>query len=1058
MTATAFSLVGSGINGKVYRFKFEQEYYALKLIETETAYKRERQCVAHALTNKRRSNNLSLLDEDKQQELLRATAHFKPDKKLRLVYKSCQESWNMECVPPGILDRFYVEIAVALVSGMMNAMRSLEPFQPMDVKPDNVLLCKTNNAFRIMLIDFGGCNTATERVSYYDCIEEPHIFSSSRVYPILSIRPNRKVLGLYKVFRTFKSVLGFAPFDATKLFQRQGILKKYYRRDKIFNLMCDCISRQLELQMIDLCHHSARRLPSFADLKAEDAFLRCMEEAIGADGDGRIRKRVLDSINFHSDQQTLSGGRRKAVEPAAEAWMSKEDAGFRSFVRRLLEDEKADGDGKAGAVFLQKHQLAVRKFLLGSPYRGLLAFHGLGSGKTCAAISAAEALAAKRPRVFVVLPASLQGNFQKEVAKCGKDLGVDAGQVHFVRMNGVTVTKAKDSQRGVNPSEMTIDGLSVHGSVIVIDEVHNLAGYKRNGGKRGEALYHVIHNARDAKVICLSGTIIVNDPFELAVILNMISGPQRSLVFRTPRLKSDAIRDALDADPRVADHVLDGTSIVVRPVPEGYERKSASSQLLVRSSVDLGRKPHHDLKADVKAAIGASSARLNEETVFPEDESDFDRRFVDESSGSIANRTMFQLAAMGSVSHFQLTRAEARSKGFPDVLPERRVVLDMTSSMFERYSEQRAVEIAMEKSSARRAKRTGDDEQGNFRSGTRMLCNFAFEKKGVRPFLAGLRRGDPEAPPDEDDQAVPKAQSAYDRKLRDALGKLRESNYAALKGERLREQSPKMAAILDELGKAGGPALVYSNFRAMEGVGIFGLALEAAGYTRLKMDGDRVSADTRASGGVFHEFAGASENPAALDVFNGNDKAWNRRRGKRPPVDVILVTGAGAEGISLKGVRQVHIMEPFWNEVRVQQVIGRAARLGSHGHLPEAQRNVTVYRYVMRFAEGAQRRDQQLRRHDKNRTTDEYVDALSARKASLAESFLSALKAVAVDCGMYPESVTCFGEARDDGKKRRKLRVVEENGVMLIVDDVAGRRYSFDAYKRDKKLVEVEAS
>lgn len=754
--------------------------------------------------------------------------------------------------------------------------------------------------------------------------------------------------------------------------------------------------------------------------------------------------------------------RSRKPAAAADAWMSKEDAGFRSFIRNILEDENADGDGKAGAVFLQRHQIAVRKFLVGSPYRGLLAFHGLGSGKTCAAISAAEALAVDRTRVFVILPASLQGNFEREISKCGRDLGVDAARVHFVRMNGVRVTKAKGSTKGVNPAEMTIDGLSVHGSVIVIDEVHNLAGYKKNGGKRGEALYHVVHNARDAKVVCLSGTIIVNDPFELAVILNMISGPQRSLVFRSPRLKSDAIRDALEKETRVADHVLDGTSIVVRPVPEGYRRKTISSHLLVRAPFELDNKPHEGLKKDVKKAIGASTALLKEETVFPESEGEFDNRFVDESSGSISNRTAFQLAAMGSVSHFQLTQAEARSKGFPDVLPERRVVLDMTSTMFERYSEQRAIEIAIEKSNAKRAKRTGDDEKGNFRSGTRMLCNFAFEKKGVRPFLASMRRGDGDGDGEEEAEGAVTGgkasakQAAYERKLRDALAKLRERGYAALKGERLREQSPKMSAILDELDKAGGPALVYSNFRTMEGVGIFGMVLEAAGYTRLKMDGDEVSADTNADGGVFHEFAGAGENPAALDLFNGNNKHWNKKRGKRPPVDVILITGAGAEGISLKGVRQVHIMEPFWNEVRIQQVIGRAARLGSHGHLPLTQRNVTVYRYTMRLAEGAQRQDQQLRRRDKNKTTDEYIDALSARKATLAESFLSALKAVAVDCGMYPDSVSCFGESHGDGKRRRKLRVVEENGVMLIVDDIAGKRYSFGAYKKDRKLVEVE--
>lgn len=761
------------------------------------------------------------------------------------------------------------------------------------------------------------------------------------------------------------------------------------------------------------------------------------------------------------------GKKTSSVRGASDAWMARDDAGFRSFIRKILDEETSiPDDDRAGAVRLQKHQLTVRKFLLGSPYRGLLAFHGLGSGKTCAAVSAAEALASTRSRVFIVLPASLQANFEKEIGKCANDLALDAGGVHFVRMNGVQVTTAKGSTRGVNPKEMTIDGLSVHGSVIVIDEVHNLAGYKKNGGKRGTALYHVIHNARDAKVICLSGTVVVNDPFELAILLNMISGPQRSLVFRSPTLKSDAVRDLLDADRRVADHTLDGTSILVRPVPEGYARKSASSPLLVRDAdVDLTAKPHEGTKKDIRKALGAASSKLVEDTVLPENQDDFDKRFVDGSTDSIANKTAFQMAAMGAVSHFTLNAAEARAQGFPDVLPERRVLLDMTSTMFERYSEQRAIEISIEKSNAKRAKRTGDDEKGNFRSGTRMLCNFAFEKKGVRPFLASMRSAmdADSADDDADDEssgvgggaAGSVKQAAYERKLEEALVKLQASGSAALKGERLREQSPKMAAILEELAEADGPALVYSNFRAMEGVGIFGLVLEAAGYTRLQMDGDSVASSTDPKRGVFHEFAGAGENPAALDLFNGANKAWNKKRGGRPPVDVILITGAGAEGISLRGVRQVHIMEPFWNEVRVQQVIGRAARLGSHAHLPELERNVTVYRYVMRFAEGPQRQDQQLRRHDKNQTTDEYIDALSNRKAGLAATFLTALKAVAVDCGLYPDSAECFGDAKDASKRRRTLRVVEENGTVMILDDTTGKRYSYAEYKNNRKLVEV---
>jgi len=736
---------------------------------------------------------------------------------------------------------------------------------------------------------------------------------------------------------------------------------------------------------------------------------------------------------------------------ASVGWLAPREPGFGSFIRRILESQIPE---KAGSVVLQKHQLAVRKFLVGSPYRGLLVFHGLGSGKTCAAVSAVEALMATRQRVFVVLPASLQSNFEKEIDKCSRDGKVDKANISFVRMNGVRTTTGTDT-KGINVKNMTVDGVSVHGSVFVVDEVHNLAGYKKNGGKRGNALYHLIYNARDAKVICLSGTVIVNSPFELGIILNMISGPQRTLRFRNPTAKSDEVRNLLDKHTEVASHYADGLTTVVRPVQEGYRRSSPASQLLVRSQMDPGGpKPHDKLRQEIKSSIGASSSKLEEEALFPEAEQDFEDKYVNSASGQIVNASGFQRAALGLVSQFSLTLADAKKQGFPDVLPERRVVLEMSSTMFERYNEQRAIEISMEKSNARRAKRTGDDQNGNFRSGSRMICNFAFAKRGARPFHAYRRRAEDD---DDDDDDGAGKNDDYRTKLKKALDSLTD---ASLRGDKLRELSPKMAAIMKEIVKGPGPVLVYSNFRTMEGAGIMAKVLEAAGYSRLAMEDDKVSGETDHRKGVFHEFQGASENPAALEVFNGKNAAWNKKRGSRHPVDVVLITGAGAEGIGLRGVRQVHIMEPYWHEIRIQQVIGRAARLGSHAHLPERDRTVAVYRYAMKFAPGKQMEDQQLKRFDKNLTTDQYIDALSSKKAALAETFLSPLRSVAVDCGMYPESGACFGESIEssEGKNKRKFRLVEMNGVTALVDDSTGKAYYYADYKRDKKLVEINKS
>jgi DNA replication protein DnaC len=64
------------------------------------------------------------------------------------------------------------------------------------------------------------------------------------------------------------------------------------------------------------------------------------------------------------------------------------------------------GTGSNRDLFPQ--QKLVRDYLLiETPYRGLLLFHGLGVGKTCAAIAVAESLMSNK-KVYVLLPASLR--------------------------------------------------------------------------------------------------------------------------------------------------------------------------------------------------------------------------------------------------------------------------------------------------------------------------------------------------------------------------------------------------------------------------------------------------------------------------------------------------------------------------------------------------------------------------------------------------------------------------------------------------------------------------
>jgi superfamily II DNA or RNA helicase len=64
--------------------------------------------------------------------------------------------------------------------------------------------------------------------------------------------------------------------------------------------------------------------------------------------------------------------------------------------------------------------------------------------------------------------------------------------------------------------------------------------------------------------------------------------------------------------------------------------------------------------------------------------------------------------------------------------------------------------------------------------------------------------------------------------------------------------------------------------------------------------------------------------------------------------NVLIITRAGGEGISLKGVQNVVVLDPTWNYASIYQVIGRAIRYNSHVHLPEEMRHVNIYLMIAR--------------------------------------------------------------------------------------------------------------
>lgn len=193
----------------------------------------------------------------------------------------------------------------------------------------------------------------------------------------------------------------------------------------------------------------------------------------------------------------------------------------------------------------------------------------------------------------------------------------------------------------------------------------------------------------------------------------------------------------------------------------------------------------------------------------------------------------------------------------------------------------------------------------------------------------------------------------------------------------LRKYSCKFAELLNYLEKNKSLAFVYSNFVNYGGAASVAKALEANGY---------VLYGTKSKKPKYAIFTG-DETKEQRDKYV---KAFNKPSNSDGSVIRVMVGSMSiSEGVTLKRVRQVHILNPFFNKSTIDQAIGRAVRFCSHKDLPLEERKVDVFLYRARAA-------------DKSLLIDDKIyDEIVEPKNRVAVGFLTALKEVAVDCNLF---------------------------------------------------------
>jgi len=200
-----------------------------------------------------------------------------------------------------------------------------------------------------------------------------------------------------------------------------------------------------------------------------------------------------------------------------------------------------------------------------------------------------------------------------------------------------------------------------------------------------------------------------------------------------------------------------------------------------------------------------------------------------------------------------------------------------------------------------------------------------------------------------------------------------------LKLQNVENYSIKFYKIFKKIKKSEGPVFVYSNFKEEGGLKSFITFIEYHGYQNYKVFGEGKKRYAVWSGDETHQMK--EEIKHKFNQKENEDGSC---------IKMMLGSPSIKEGVSLLRVEQIHIIEPYWNLSRIQQIIGRGIRFCSHKDVPKAKQIVHVFLYIATHPKEEQ-------------TIDEYIWSLAKKKNKLIEQFEHILKENAIDCKLFYE-------------------------------------------------------
>jgi superfamily II DNA or RNA helicase len=603
----------------------------------------------------------------------------------------------------------------------------------------------------------------------------------------------------------------------------------------------------------------------------------------------------------------------------------------------IIMDANRDACNETAKSGLREYQLFVSKILdYNSPYRDLLIYHGLGAGKTAATINLYNVLYNSTPawNVFILLKATLRPGWIAEMEKWlqTEDKKFRLDNVKFISYDAPNADKSfMDAVKNADTSKKNF---------YVIEEAHNFirnvySNISSKAGKRAQSIYdYIIQDKKEndgVRVVLLTATPTINKPFELALLFNLL----RPNIFP----KSESQFNTL---------YVSGTGGFERLNPN--KKNNFERRILGLVSYYIGSTPDYFATKKIDYVDVPMSP-------YQEDLYSYFEGIEESIAKKSKGKSQTYMSYTRQASNFVFPPMTQGMTGENRPRPRNFKVMDRID---------RGKDLELEKD---------DEKYYNVQQYTDTVEKYA---KTFDSYLNDAYQRD--------------KKNGYT--IVDDIKKIREKYVYDLTEFALKEEkkstlfnamyncSAKMLYIIINILRSPGPVLVYSNYVLMEGIQIFKIYLKYFGFSLWTNEDSGVN-DFR-----YIEYHGGID----VETRGKYVKQYNvieNKHGKL--IKIIMISPAGAEGLSLMNTRQVHIMEPYWHEVRIEQMIGRAIRLCSHKELPKAERQVDVYRY----------KSVRMNGENKKITADQLIENLARGKQGLLQSFEDAVREAAIDCELY---------------------------------------------------------